>query len=501
MSVKNEFVISPRELREAHIPEQFRGYSHAEVNDLFERAARTLEHLSLLVQSWVSEPPPGQVSARELVDTDITVVTRGYHKDTVNELAERAALTIELLETKTGQESASPAPRLNPIAAEIVPDDDEDVQSEIELMPYAQIASHPTAPLRVSLGDRSYDIKVGAHSLQDLGVLVSDRRKVAVVTQPEILRHHGERLNATIESTGVTHEWFLIGDGEQAKALSTVEDLCDRFAATGLLRGDCVIAFGGGIVGDVAGYAAASYHRGVDWVGVPTTLLAMVDSSIGGKTGVNLPHGKNLVGAFHQPRGVFIDPDMLMTLTPAEFRCGLGEVVKYALLGDAELLRILSEETDAVLRRDATVMKAVIDRSAAMKAHFVSADEFERTGLRTHLNYGHTLAHAIETVSDHALLHGEAVAVGLVFAGELARALGRIDRSESVAHRTLVERLGLVSRAPQDLSRESLIEAMRRDKKASGGLSFVLSGPRGIERVDDPDVSALNAAFSAVGIE
>jgi 3-dehydroquinate synthetase len=227
----------------------------------------------------------------------------------------------------------------------------------------------------------------------------------------------------------------------------------------------------------------------------------MVDSAIGGKTGVNLPLGKNLVGVFHQPRAVLADPTVLATLPDREFRCGLGEVAKYALMGDEELSAILTEEPDTVLQRDPDVLARVVQRSAAIKAGYVVHDEFERTGLRAHLNYGHTLAHAIETVADHALAHGEAVAVGLVFAGALAGALDRIDDAAVERHRTLVEQLGLPSRAPEGLERDALVEVMRRDKKAAGGLTFVLVGPNGLERVDDPPETALSAAFAVVGIE
>jgi 3-dehydroquinate synthetase len=282
--------------------------------------------------------------------------------------------------------------------------------------------------------------------------------------------------------------------------MTTVADVCGRMAAAGVLRGDLVVAFGGGIVGDVGGFVASVYHRGLDVIQVPTTLLAMVDSAIGGKTGVNLEQGKNLVGAFHQPRAVLADPAVLATLPGREFRCGLGEVAKYALMGDPELGAILTDELGAVLARDPEVLTRVVRRSAAMKAGFVMHDELERSGLRAHLNYGHTLAHAIETVAGHAYAHGEAVAVGLVFAGALAGALERIDAAAVVHHRDLIEGLGLPSSVPFGVSRDALLEVMRRDKKASGGLTFVLQGPRGLERVDDPPARAIDTALAAVGV-
>jgi 3-dehydroquinate synthetase len=288
-----------------------------------------------------------------------------------------------------------------------------------------------------------------------------------------------------------------MGDGEDAKTLATIDDLSRRFAQWGLLRGDVVIALGGGVVGDTAGFAAAVYYRGIDVVQVPTTLLAMVDSAIGGKTGVNLPEGKNLVGAFHQPLVVLADPRALATLSEREYRCGLGEIAKYALMGDD----FVSAHTAALVARDPAVLAGVIARAAEIKARYVAADEFERTGTRAALNYGHTLAHALETATGHALLHGEAVAIGLVFAAQLAATLERIDQHVVLHHEYLVAGLGLPTQAPPGLRADDLVPIMARDKKSAGGLTFMLSGPSGIERVDNPDPAAVRKALAAVGIE
>jgi 3-dehydroquinate synthetase len=257
-----------------------------------------------------------------------------------------------------------------------------------------------------------------------------------------------------------------------------------------------IVALGGGVVGDLAGFVAATFLRGIRFIQVPTTLLAMVDSAIGGKTGVNLPEGKNLVGAFHQPLAVLADPRALATLSDREYRCGLGEIAKYALMGDD----FVSAHTAELLARDPAVLADVIARAAAIKAQYVSADEFERTGTRAALNYGHTLAHALETAGGYGLLHGEAVAVGLVFAAALAGALERIDGAAVDAHRSTLEQLGLPTSVPVDVDASTLLDVMRRDKKARGGLTFVLPGDAGLEPVDDPDPRALDVAFAAVGV-
>jgi 3-dehydroquinate synthetase len=223
----------------------------------------------------------------------------------------------------------------------------------------------------------------------------------------------------------------------------------------------------------------------------------MVDSAIGGKTGVNLPEGKNLVGAFHQPIGVFANPRVLASLSDRDYRCGLGEIAKYALMGDD----FVSARVDALVARDPETLADVIARCAALKARCVEADELERTGVRAVLNYGHTLGHALETATGHSLQHGEAVAVGLVFAAELATALERTPPDLAVRTASLVRALGLPVQAPPGVTAAELLTIMKRDKKSDGGLTFVLDGPSGIERVDDPDPVAVNKAFAAIGVQ
>jgi 5-deoxy-5-amino-3-dehydroquinate synthase len=354
--------------------------------------------------------------------------------------------------------------------------------------------------VRVELGARAYDVVVGAGAAAELATVLAGRVRVAVVSQEQVAREHAQRVDVALDAAGARHELFLVGDGEEHKTLATVETLCRGFTSWGLRRNDAVVALGGGLVGDVAGFAAAVHYRGVAVVQVPTTLLAMVDAAIGGKTAVNLPEGKNLVGAFHQPLAVLADPAVLATLPEREYRCGLGEVAKYALLGDRDLAELVASQGPRLVARDPVVVEDAVARSAAIKAHYVEADEEERLGTRAHLNYGHTLAHALETVCGYALAHGEAVAIGLVFAAELAGALERIPRREVDRQRALVDSLGLATRVPADVDASALLAVMARDKKSSGGLTFVLAGADGLGRVDDPPPAALRAAFAAVGV-
>jgi 5-deoxy-5-amino-3-dehydroquinate synthase len=352
----------------------------------------------------------------------------------------------------------------------------------------------------VRLGARSYDIVVGEGAVRELEHVLDGRARVAIVSQDKIAEMHGASVRDSVVAAGARAEIFTIGDGEAHKTLATVETLCREFTRFGVRRNDAVVALGGGLVGDVGGFAAAVHYRGVAVVQVPTSLLAMVDASIGGKTAVNLPEGKNLLGAFHQPIAVLADPSLLATLPEREYRCGLGEVAKYALLGDRGLAELVARHGAELVGREPGTVADAVARSAAIKAGYVEADEEERLGLRAHLNYGHTLAHALETVCGYALAHGEAVAIGLVFAAELAGALERIGRPEVDRQRAVVASLGLDTRVPPGLSAADLLAVMRRDKKSSGGLTFVLMGPDGLGPVEDPPPAALRAAFAAVGV-
>jgi 3-dehydroquinate synthetase len=242
--------------------------------------------------------------------------------------------------------------------------------------------------------DPAYDVTIGADALTALAALVEPYRRIVIVTQPRVQELYGPSLEAALGAGS----WVeLMEDGEGAKSFATIEALCRAFAAGGLLRGDLVVALGGGVVGDTAGFAAAVYHRGVAVIQVPTTLLAQVDSAIGGKTAINLPEGKNLVGAFHQPFAVVADTTTLETLPDPEYRSGLGEVAKYALMPEgAALVELLRMRLDRVLARDPDVLGALVAECVGIKASVVAADPFERTGARATLNYGHTFAHALE---------------------------------------------------------------------------------------------------------
>ena len=292
-------------------------------------------------------------------------------------------------------------------------------------------------------------------------------------------------------------EVFLMDDGEEAKTFAHGRGPLPSLAAWGLLRGDAVVALGGGVVGDTAGFAAATYHRGIAVLQVPTTLLAMVDAAIGGKTAVNLPEGKNLVGAFHQPVGVLADTDTLASLPDQEYRSGLGEVAKYALMGDviadpSGLVELLRLHTTEVLDRDPAVLGDLVTRCVQIKADVIAHDPEERTGVRATLNLGHTFAHTLETAGGYGLFHGEAVAIGLVFAGALAGGCERVGPDVVDRYQAVPTTLGLLTEVPggDQLDAGELLALMRRDKKASGGLTFVLPGPNGIERVDDPPARA-----------
>jgi len=330
----------------------------------------------------------------------------------------------------------------------------------------------------VQLADRSYEVLVGDGVRSELSRVIPDRAKrVAIVTQ--------EGLGIEVDP-GREHKVFTMGDGEQSKSMATVESLCRQFAQWGLTRSDCVVAVGGGIVTDTAGYAAASYHRGVPVVHVSTTLVGQVDAAIGGKTGVNIPEGKNLIGAYWQPSGVVCDTGLLSTLPPREYRCGLGEIAKYHFLGGEGL--------------DALPIDEQVAACVAIKAAVVASDEREG-GARATLNYGHTLAHAIEIAGDHDLRHGEAVAIGLIFAAELALRLGRIDVDRVAEHRRVVGAYDLPLTLPTGLENSELIALMGRDKKALDGITFVLDGPNGVESVTGVDVSLIEDSINAIRIE
>ena len=298
--------------------------------------------------------------------------------------------------------------------------------------------------------------------------------RAAIVTQSKI--------GISVEP-GIEHKVFEISDGEEAKSLTTVGELCSAFAAWGLTRADVVVGVGGGVVTDVAGFAAATYHRGVAVIHVATTLLAQIDAAVGGKTGVNLPEGKNLMGSFWQPSGVICDLDTLDTLPERELRSGLGELAKYHFLTGDPLIQMELEDR--------------ISRAVEIKAEIVVEDEKEQ-GKRALLNYGHTLGHAIENIGNYEIKHGEAVAIGLIYAAELSHALERINYERVLEHRHIVESYGLPSVLPEKMSEEDLLFAMTRDKKAVDGFTFVLDGPNGLEIVKGIEETLIKETLNKV---
>ncbi|GGU62994.1 MULTISPECIES: 3-dehydroquinate synthase family protein [Streptomyces] len=315
----------------------------------------------------------------------------------------------------------------------------------------------------VSLGARSYPVHIGPGARDLLAPLVRDlgARRAAVVTARPV---------DEAPDPGVPALRLPLADGEDNKTLATVERLCDAFAGHGLTRADVVVSCGGGTTTDTVGLAAALYHRGVPVIHLPTTLLAQVDASVGGKTAVNLAHGKNLVGAYWQPAAVLCDTDYLRTLPEREWRNGYGEIARCHFIGAGDLRGL--------------PVTGQIAASVRLKASVVAADERD-TGLRHILNYGHTLGHALERATGYALRHGECVAIGTVFAGRLAGALGRIGPDRVAEHEEVVRAYGLPAALPPDVDTAALIPLMRLDKKATRGLGFVLDGPDGVELVRD----------------
>jgi 3-dehydroquinate synthase len=334
--------------------------------------------------------------------------------------------------------------------------------------------------VRVSLGSRSYRIKIGSDLLSGLGdecrVLKLGSR-CAIVSDRNVAPLYADPAMKALAAAGLEPVEIVVPAGEKAKSLKTVQACYNQLAAHRLERKSFVVALGGGVVGDLAGFLAATYLRGIPFVQVPTTLLAQVDSSVGGKVGVNLKAGKNLVGAFYQPRLVVCDLDSFKTLPDREYRSGLAEIIKYGIIYDAALFRGLECDLPALLDREPLKLAAVVARCCEIKAEVVRQDETE-SGLRAILNFGHTIGHALEAVSHYGrYLHGEAISIGQVAAARLSARLLGLPTSHVERIRTLLERAGLPTelelRAPE---RKKLLEAMKLDKKVSDGeVKFVLA--------------------------
>lgn len=331
--------------------------------------------------------------------------------------------------------------------------------------------------VRVHLGPRSYDIVITSGDPAGLGPFARERSRggLALIVTDEHVRPHAERAEHSLQAVGFRTDLVVLPAGEPQKSLATTALLYDRLAELHADRKTLVVAVGGGVMGDLAGFVAATYTRGLPFLQIPTTLLAMVDSSVGGKVGVNHPKAKNLIGAFHQPVGVWIDTAVLATMPERDFRSGLAEVVKYGVILDAGFFAFLEANVAQILARDPAVIRHIVKRSCELKAAVVEQDEREETGLRAVLNYGHTFAHAFETAAGYGTwLHGEAVAAGMVCASRLAERHGLIAADLTERQRRLLQQFALPV-APEPWAIDGLIATMRSDKKSVGGkLRFIL---------------------------
>ncbi|HYG76357.1 MAG TPA: 3-dehydroquinate synthase [Planctomycetota bacterium] len=336
--------------------------------------------------------------------------------------------------------------------------------------------------ITVALGERSYDIVIQPGLIKDAGALIAARvkgRRCLMLSDQSIGPLHGTKLAGSISAAGIGGNLILLPPGEQCKSLRTAESLYDQCLAAGLDRDSFLVALGGGVIGDLTGFVAATYFRGIPFVQVPTTLLAMVDAAIGGKTGVDLPSAKNAVGAFHQPRAVLIDPETLSTLPRRDLKAGLAEVIKYGVIDDAALFEFLEQNVARLLDASPEALAHVIEKSAGIKARIVSQDEREQAGgPRALLNFGHTFGHALESSTGYsAYLHGEAVAIGMCMAANLSVKLGLLslaDRDRIVA---LIRKAELpIKLMAGDPDTNTLYAAMFKDKKAAAGkLRFVVA--------------------------
>jgi 3-dehydroquinate synthase len=331
--------------------------------------------------------------------------------------------------------------------------------------------------VRVELGARSYDIVVASGDLAGVGLFARQRCRgtTALIVTDKHVAGHARHVRESLTQAGFHCGIATRPAGEAQKSIPVAQELYDALLDLPADRRTLIIAVGGGVMGDLAGFVAATYARGLDLLMVPTTLLAMVDSSVGGKVAVNHPRAKNLIGCFHQPRGVWIDTAVLATLPEREYRSGLAEVAKYGVIMDPELFAYLEANTAAILQREPATVAHIVTRSCQLKADVVEKDEREETGLRAILNYGHTFAHAFETAAGYGgWLHGEAVAAGMICASRLAERRGLIDARVTERQRHLLDAFGLPI-TPLDWKVDNLLATMRADKKAlAGKMRFIL---------------------------
>jgi 3-dehydroquinate synthase len=354
--------------------------------------------------------------------------------------------------------------------------------------------------VRVALAERSYDIEIGSGTLAALPEFLrarTDSDHAVVITDSNVEGLYADAASDLLVGDGWEVDLFAVDPGETSKSVEVVEELWNVMLDEGADRKSIVVAIGGGVVGDLAGFAAASFARGLEFFQVPTTLLAQVDSSVGGKVGINLPGAKNMVGAFWQPRGVLCDVAALESLPDREYRAGLAEVVKYGVILDADFFAFLEANVDAINARDAAILTQIVQRSCRLKADVVEQDERELTGLRASLNYGHTFGHAFEAIGEYEeLLHGEAVAAGMRCAMQLAVRLGRVDEATYARQEALLTTLNLLV-DPLEADGQDLLRLMYRDKKtAAGKLRFILPSRIGhVELVGDVPESDILASL------
>jgi 3-dehydroquinate synthase len=332
--------------------------------------------------------------------------------------------------------------------------------------------------IRVELGERSYDIVIGSNILRSIGASLKPfgfSPKVVIVSNPTVYPLYGSVVADSLKKEGFDVLTVTIPDGEEYKELLWTEHIYNMLLKAKLDRSSSLIALGGGVVGDITGFAASTYMRGISYIQVPTTLLAQVDSSVGGKTGVNHKLGKNMIGTFWQPRLVWIDVRTLKTLRKREFIAGVAEAIKYGVIWDEELFDFLEAKRKKILSLDKDALMYIIKRSCEIKAEVVSKDERE-SGLRSILNFGHTIGHAIETATEYkTYLHGEAVAIGMCLEAKLACMLNLIDDKRVVRIKSLIDSYGLPSEKPLNVSVEHILSSMKLDKKAvAGKLKFIL---------------------------
>lgn len=357
----------------------------------------------------------------------------------------------------------------------------------------------PQQPYEIAIAKRSSDrtaepsgsAPIMTGGLDDLGVWMSRLKlgkKVLVVSNPVIFKKYGKRAIAALELVGYEVSNCTLPAGERYKTLKSIQKIYDIALQNRLERSSTIVALGGGVVGDMAGFAAATWLRGINLVQVPTSLLAMVDSAVGGKTGVNHPQGKNLIGAFYQPRFVLIDPSVLKTLPPREFRAGMAEVIKYGIIWDAQLFAKLEEakRLDQLRYVDEDLLELILSCSCQAKADVVSKDEKE-AGLRAILNYGHTIGHAVESLTGYKLVnHGEGVAIGMVAAAQIAVQLKMWNAADAQRQDALIQKTGLPTQLPSVLDIEAIIDTLQTDKKVKDGkVRFVLPTQIGAVTVTD----------------